>query len=153
MDRRVVWERRADEDRARDPLRREPRQLQLVLSPGRDACHHRALGAGRVHHRQTVARELDGLVAPWIATSIGAAAAEPIHDEHAEVTRQVGDLHLPVARVHDRPGRQQEDRLLPLAIDLIEQTLSLPLDESFRVGVAGAALLRCTTRCISAERR
>ena len=40
-----------------------------------------------------------------------------------------------------RPGRQQEDRLLALAVDLVEQSLPAPLDEAFAVRVARAALL------------
>jgi hypothetical protein len=40
-----------------------------------------------------------------------------------------------------QPGLNQEDRLLALAVDLIEQPLAIALDEALRVGVAGAALL------------
>src|SRR6185437_14203858 len=61
--------------------------------------------------------------------------------KHPEVARQVGNLHLPVTRMEHRPGRQQEDRLLAFAVDLVEQSLPAPLDEACLVRVARAALL------------
>ena len=42
---------------------------------------------------------------------------------------------------NERPGRQQEDRLLALAVDLVEEPHPVALDEPFGVWVAGAALL------------
>ena len=136
-----VGEQRADEDGAEHPLGGKPRQLELVLGARREAHHHRRLRAGRVHHGQAVAGELDGPVAPWVSAAIRAAVAETVHHQHPEVAREVGDLHLPVARVEQRPGRQQEDRLLALAVDLVEQPLPVALDEAFAVRVARAALL------------
>ncbi len=43
--------------------------------------------------------------------------------------------------MHKRPGRQQEDGLLALAVELIEDALTVALDEAFGVGVASTALL------------
>ena len=43
--------------------------------------------------------------------------------------------------MEQRPGRQQEDRLLALAIDLVEQSLPVALNKAFAVGIARAALL------------
>ena len=119
--RRGVGKQRADEGGAGDPLGGKPRQLQQVLGAAREAHHHRPLGAGRVHHGQAVAGELRGSVAPRVAAAIGAAVAEAVHRQHPEVAREVGDLHLPVAGVDQRPGRQQEDGLLALAVDLVEE--------------------------------
>ena len=82
-----------------------------------------------------------GSVAPRVAAAVGAPVAEAVHRQHPEVAREVGDLHLPVARVDQRPGREQEDGLLALAVDLVEEPLAVALDEALGVGVAGAALL------------
>jgi hypothetical protein len=136
-----VGEHRADEDGADHALRGEGRQLKLVLGARREADHHGPLGPGRVHHRQAVAGELRRRVAPRVAAAIGAPVAEAVHRQHPEVAREVGDLHLPVARVNQRPGRHQEDGFLALAIDLVEEALAVALDEALAVGVAGAALL------------
>ena len=116
-----VGEQGADEGGARDPLGGEPRQLEQVLGARREARHHRSLGAARVHHGQAVAGEFRGAIAARVAAAVGAAVAEPVHRQHPEVAREVGDLHLPVARVDQRPGRQQEDGLLALAVDLVEE--------------------------------
>src|ERR1700735_867971 len=136
-----VGEHRAGEDRAEHPLRGKPCELQLIAGARGEADRHRRLRAGRVHHRQAVAGELDGSVAAWGARAVRAPVAEAVHRKHPEVARQVGDLHLPVTRVEHRPSRQQEDRLLALAVDLVEQSLSVPFDEASPVRVARPALL------------
>jgi hypothetical protein len=43
--------------------------------------------------------------------------------------------------VHDRPRRQQDDRPLALAVDLVEDLDAVALDVALGVGVAGARLL------------
>ena len=50
--------------------------------------------------------------AAGVCGPVGAAVAAPVERDHAAVAREVGDLHLPVARVDDRPGRQEQDRRL-----------------------------------------
>src|SRR5262249_43135633 len=81
-----------------------------------------------------------GSVTLWVAAAVGAAVAEPIHGQHPEMAREVRDLHLPVTRVDEGPGGHQEDRLLALAVDLVEEALPVPLGEALDVGVGGAAL-------------
>ena len=73
---------------------------------------------------------------------VGAAVAAPVEGDHAEVAREVRDLHLPEPRVDDRPGRQQQDRRLARAVDLVEDADAVALDVALVVGVAGARLLR-----------
>jgi hypothetical protein len=57
------------------------------------------------------------------------------------VAREVRDLHLPVARVQQRPGRQQKHGLLAIAAALVEQPLAVALDEALLVGVPRPGLL------------
>ena len=66
---------------------------------------------------------------------------------------EVRDLRLPVARVDDRPGRQQQDRRLALAVDLVEDAHAVALDEALLVGVAGARLLMGARRRRCRRRR
>jgi hypothetical protein len=95
-----VREHRPDERRSGDALGRQAREREQELGAFGQRHHHGALGGGGVHHREEVARELLGGVALRIAHAVGAAVAESVHREHAEVAGEVGDLHLPVARVH-----------------------------------------------------
>ena len=64
-----------------------------------------------------------------------------IEREHAAVAREVRDLHLPAARVDDRPRRDEHHRRLALAVDLVEDADAVALDVALLVGVAGARLL------------
>jgi hypothetical protein len=68
-----------------------------------------ASGLGGDQHRQYVGRELALGVGLGLGRPAGAAAAAPVEGHHPAMARQVGDLHLPVPRLHDRPGRQQQD--------------------------------------------
>ena len=139
--RRRVGKQRADERRAGDPLGREPSELQQELGSAGEAHHHRALRAGGVHRRQAVAGKFRCAVASRVAAAVRAPVPETVHGEHPEMTGEVGDLHLPVARVDQRPGREQEDRLLALSVDLIEEPLAVALDVALLLRVAGAGLL------------
>ncbi len=138
--RQCVGEQRADEHGTSDPLGREPCELELVLRAGGEAHHHRPLGAGCVHQRQAVAGDFRGCVALGVTAAIGAPVAEAVHRKHPEVAREVRDLHLPVPGVN-QPRREQEQGVLALAVDLIEDALTVALDETFAVGIARAALL------------
>ena len=150
--RRGVGEERADESGAGDPLGGDAGHLQRVLGAAREAHHQRPLGAGRVHHGEAVAGELGGSVPARVAAAIRAAVAQAVHHEHAEMAREVGDLHLPVPGVN-QPRREQEQGVLALAVDLIEDALAVTLDEPLAVGIASAALLRGCPQCLHVERR
>ena len=73
---------------------------------------HGALRLGRVHHGERVGGELALVVRRRLPRPVGAAVAAPVERDHAAVAREVGDLHLPVPRVDERPGRQEQDRRL-----------------------------------------
>ena len=107
----------------------------------RERHEHRALGAGCVHDRERIGGELLLAVGVGLGRTIRAAVAAPVEREHAAVPREVGDLHLPVARVDDRPGRQEEDRRLARAVDLVEEPHAVALDVALVVGIAGPRLL------------
>ena len=54
---------------------------------------------------------------------------------------EVGNLHLPVARVDDRPRREEEHGRLTLAVALLEDANAFALHEALVVRVPGAGLL------------
>ena len=77
----------------------------------REARDQRRLDPGRVEHGDRVGGDLvpvvDGLLRP-----VGEPVAAAVERDHAEVPREVRDLRLPVARVHDQPRGQEQDRRL-----------------------------------------
>ena len=104
-----------------------PAASRATAAPRDSDREHRPLGAGRVHHGQRVGGELVLGVAPG-SGPVGLAVAAPVEGHHAAVAREVGDLRLPVARVDDRPGRQEQDGRLALAVDLVEDPDAVALD-------------------------
>ena len=59
-------------------------------------------------HRERVGCELALVVRRSLFGAVGAAVAAAVEGDHTAVPREVGNLHLPVPRVHERPGRQQK---------------------------------------------
>ncbi len=104
----------------------------------RDSHEHRALGVRRVQHGDRVGRELGLDVRGDPARAVRLAVAAPVEGDDAEMTCEVGDLRLPVARVDDRPGREQQQRRVAVAVDLVEDAHAVALDVALLVGVAGA---------------
>src|SRR3954468_9504396 len=123
------------------PAGRSARDPRAPRGPGRQRNHRRACDARRVHHRDRVRRELALGVRLDGSRTIRAPVAAAVEREHAEVTRQVRDLRLPVARVDDRPGREQQHGRLAGAVALPEETDALALDVALFVRVRGAGLL------------
>ena len=130
----------ADEDRSFDPFRLLGRQQQRSLRAERERDERRALGAGRIHDCKRICGELALVVAAL--RTIRAAVSAPVEREDAAVPREVRDLHLPVARVDDRPRRQKEDRPLPGAVDLVVEPHAVALDVAGLVRVARPRLFR-----------
>ena len=130
------------------------------LAPRGQAHEDRAVGARGVHHRERVGGELRARAyASTPARAVGAPVAAPVEGHDAAVAGEVRDLRLPVARVDDRPRRQQQDGRLAVAVDLVEDAHAVALDEALLVGVAGARLLaraaprRCRRRRVMAAPR
>ena len=103
---------------------------------------HGALGGGCVHHRERVGGELLLPVRVGLGRAVGAAVAATVEDEHAAVPREVRDLHLPVARVDDRPRRHEQDGRLARAVDLVVEPHAVALDVAGLVRVAAPASAR-----------
>src|SRR5262249_59551272 len=114
--------------------------------PG-EADDERPVDAIRVQDRERVADEFlfsVGLVGRW---PIRLAVAAGVEGEHPRPAGEVRDLRLPAARVDDRPGGQEEDCRLTLAAGLPVHTHAAAVDETRRVGVAGARLLAASRAC------
>src|SRR5262249_33576482 len=62
-------------------------------------------------------------------------------DDDAEVTGEIWDLHLPHPRMHERPGRAEQDRRPAAAVDLIEDAHAVALDVALFVRMSRAGLL------------
>ena len=136
VDRLAERHRGADEDRALDPLGVLGGQQQRALGAERERHEVRALGAGRVHHRERVGDVVGRGVAALRA--VGEPVAAAVEQQHAAVAREVRDLHLPVARVDDRPRREQQHGRLAGAVDLVVAADAVALDVARLVRLAGA---------------
>jgi hypothetical protein len=121
-------QRRGDEDDPRHPLGMERAELQRPGGAQRHRDQHRPLGAGGIHDGQGVGGELGRAVCLGLGRPVGAAVAAPVEGEHAAMSCKVRDLHLPVPRVHDRPGWQEEDRRLARPVDLVVELGPVALD-------------------------
>ena len=108
---------------------------------GRQPDDHGAVGAGGVHHRDGVRDELGLGVGLDRIRAVRAAVPAAVEGHDASVPREVGDLRLPVARVDDRPRRQQQDGRVARAVDLVEDADAVALDVAVAVRVARAGLL------------
>ena len=136
----------ADEHQALHPFRVPRGEQQRPLRPRREADHERAIGRGRVQHAQRVRRELGLPVGRGLGGPVRAAVAAPVERDHPAVPRQVGDLHLPAARVNNRPGRQQQNRRIAGAVHLVVDPHPAALHEALGAGVARPGLLRARPR-------
>ena len=136
-----VGEGGADVGYAVDPVGMVGGQERGPMGAARESHQQRALGVRGVHDRESVVGELAGQVGIRPARPVGAAVAPAVERQHPEMAREVGNLPLPVARMDDRPGGQQQDRVLALAVDLVEDPHASALDIPLAVGVAGAGLL------------
>ena len=120
--------RRADERGAGDALRVLGSEQDAPQRGARDADHDCALGRGRIEHSECVERELADRVRLRAHGPVGAAVAAPVERDDPAVAREVRDLHLPVPRVDERPGRQQEDGRLARAVDLVVELHAVAFD-------------------------
>jgi hypothetical protein len=111
---RQVW---GVEDGSGHQVRVPGCQQQRALRAERQRHDHRVPGPGGIHHRQCVGGEL-ALVAAGLRAA-GAAVAPAVEGDDPAVPGQVGDLHLPVPRMDDRPRRQEDDGRLAGPVDLV----------------------------------
>ena len=93
--------------------------------PGEDG----ALDADRVHHGDRVLDVLAVGIGVLVLRPVRATVAPALDGDHPEVPRQERDLELPLARVHDRPGREQhEARAVGVSEDVVPDADAVPLD-------------------------
>ena len=114
-------------------------EAQAAFGAARERHEDGALDAGGVQDGQGVGGVLLLGVGGRVARAVGAAVAARVERHHPEVARQVGHLHLPDARVDDRPRRQQQDRRAA-PVDLVVAAHAVALDVAGGVGLAGAHL-------------
>ncbi len=111
-------------------------EQQRPLCAHREADHERAIGRGRVEHAQRVGGELGLRVGRGLGGPVRAAVAASVERDHPAVPGQVGDLHLPLPGMDDRPGRQEEDGGLAGAVDLVVEPHPVALDVAGLIGVS-----------------
>src|SRR2546421_11724526 len=94
----------------------------------------------RIHHGESIRRELALLVAGGGA--IRPTVAAPVECEHSIVPGEVRDLHLPVARVDDRPRWKKENSRTIGSVQLVVKADTIALDVAGVVRISGPRLLR-----------
>ena len=129
-----------DEHQLGDALGVARREVQRPLRAARERHQHRLLGAGRIHDGERIGGELLLAIRVGPEWPVRAAVAAAVERQHSAMPREVGNLHLPVARVDDRPGRHEQHRRLAGAVDLVEEAHAVALDAALLVGVAGPRL-------------
>ena len=129
---------RADRDHPGHALGVLGREQGGPARAGRQADDHGFVGAGRIHHRERVGGELGGRVRLGRVRPVRLAVTAPVERDHAGVAGQVRELHLPHARVHDRPRRQQHDRAVAVAVALPVEADAVALDVAGLVRIGGA---------------
>ena len=133
--------RRADQGDALDALGVLGGEQRRPQRAGGQRHQERSVRARGVQHRDRVGGELALGVRLDGFRAVGAPVAAAVERHHAGVPREVRDLRLPVARVDDRPRRQQQHRRLAGAVDLVGDADAVALDLALFVRVDGAGLL------------
>ncbi len=134
---------RADQDKAEHPLGVLGGEQEGALGAARETDDDRLLGPGRVKDVEGVLGELRLGICLDGAGPVALAVAARVEDDHAVMTGEVGDLHLPHPRVHERPGGAKQDRRLAVAVDLIEDADAVALDVAVLVRIPRSGLLAC----------
>lgn len=123
-------QRGTDRDDPDSPVRVPGGELQRVPPAHRQPADHRAVGRGRVHHRDRVLHVLTVGVGLRGGRTVGPSVAAALDRDHPEVPGQVGHLRLPLPGVHDGPRGQQDDRRLPRSEDLVADLDPVALDDA-----------------------
>ena len=91
-------------------------------------------GIGGVHDGQRVGHVVLQRVGRHVFRPVGLAVAAAVIGDAAEALAEVGQLRLVDARMDDHPGRHEDHRLGPVAVDLVMQLHAVAFDESFLGG-------------------
>ena len=139
--RRAERQRRSDEDHALDALGMVRGEEQGALRSHREPDDECTLRRGRIQHRESVGRELGLVVGLGLLRAVRMPIPARIEGDDAAVAGEIGDLHLPAARVDDRPRGEEENRGLARPVDLIEDADAVAVDVAGFVRVARPRLL------------
>ena len=134
--RRLVGEvghRRAERDHRSHALGMLRRELERVAGAAREPGGDDRIDAEVVEDRDGVGDRLGVGVRARVGGRVGQAAAARVERHDPRVARQMGDLELPQAGVHDRPGRQQQDDRLAGAVGLPPDAHAVALEVSLGV--------------------
>jgi hypothetical protein len=85
-------------------------EQEAALRTHREADDDRAVGVSCVEDGKAVGREMPFAVCLFPGGTTGAPVAARIKRDNLIVPSEKRDLHLPAARVQQRPRRQQHDR-------------------------------------------
>ena len=91
-------------------------------------------GIGGVHDGQRVGHVVLQRVGRHVFRPVGLAVAAAVIGDAAEALAEVRQLRLVDARMDDHPGRHEDHRLGPVAVDLVMQLHAVAFDESFLGG-------------------
>ena len=111
---------RSDHHRTEDAVGVQRGHAGGEASALRQAGDHRPVRARLVEDRDDVSDQLEAVVGRRVGRAVGPPVPAPIHRDHPVVACQRGDVRLPVERVGDGPGRQEQHRrAAALAEDLV----------------------------------
>ena len=146
--RRRDRERRRHEDGADEALRVVCGQQQSLVGAAAVHDEENAVEAELVEQRERVrGRDLRAVLVRRLRP-VGAAVAARVERQDAEVAGEIRHLPLPEARVVDRPGRQEQDRLRGVAEELVEDAHAVAVEVSLRTGLdRPSGGVRCRGRC------
>src|SRR5690242_2827683 len=133
---------RSDEHHARYARWMLGGQQEAALRAQGEANDDRAVTTGGIEHGHGIGRELPLVICVRTYRAVRASVATRVERDDPVMACEVGNLHLPAPRVHDRPRRQEQNRCLAVAIHLVEDLDAVPFDESICVRVACPALFR-----------
>jgi hypothetical protein len=137
----AAWIRGPDEHSSGDAVGMVAREDERALSAHGEAGNHRPLGLGGVQDGDRVGCVLALAVSLRLQGTVRLAVPTPVEGHDATVAREMRDLHLPVARVEERPRGEEQYRRFALAAHLVEDPHTLALDIALVVGIARAGLL------------
>ena len=123
-----VGHRGAERDHRPHPVGVGRRELERVAGAAREPDGDDRADAQVIEDRDRVGDRLGVGVRARVGGRVGQAAAAAVERHDARVARQVGDLELPHARVHDRPARQQQHDRLAAAVGLPPDAHAVPLE-------------------------
>ncbi len=138
-------------DQAEDPVRMLGGDDQATLRGQGPGDEHGAVRGRRIHHGEDVGCHLALGVGLGRGRAVRSPVAARIEGHDPSEPGEIRDLWLPEARVDDLPGRDEHDRGLALAVDLVRDPDAVALDEARLVRVPGAGLLR--PPCVGGRRR